>query len=234
MSDRLQGVSWSNPLGTDELGRDVFSRLIYAGRVSLSASLVAACVATAIGLPSGLVAGYMGGAVDSMLSRFTDAIMCCPPLILAMGVIAALGPSTRNAMLAIGLVYSPRLFRISRASTLSIRNASFIDAAKALSYPRRRIIFRHVLPSLASTVIVQVALIAGFALLAEASLSFLGLGVQPPTPSWGGMLQRAYMEIHSAPFLMIPPGVAIALAVFAFNQVGDGLRERSGRSSNGN
>ena len=220
-------------LGTDELGRDVLSRMMFAGRVSLLAAAEAVAVGVLIGVAPGLVAGYFGGRVDRWIMRVADAIMCFPPLILAMSIISVLGPSLTNAMIAVGVVFAPRFLRLVRASVLVIREETYIEAARSIGIPGRTVIARHIVPNILPPLIVQVSLAAGFSMLAEASLSFLGLGVQPPDASWGAMLGRAYANMDRAPRLVILPGIAIALVVLSFNLVGDGLRDSLGQNRDG-
>lgn len=228
MTNRLASPTATHWLGTDELGRDTLTRLIFASRTSLTASLLAVSVAVGIGLPFGLIAGYFGSWVDRLLSRIADALMCFPYLLLAMAVIAALGPGLRNAMTAIGLIFAPRLFRLVRASVMTIRNATFIEAAIASGTTTPRILVRHILPNISSPLIVQVTVMLAAALLAEAGLSFLGLGVMPPDSSWGLMLGRAFQYIRSAPLGTYWPGLAIALTTLSLNLIGDGLRDALG------
>lgn len=229
LTNRLASPNSTNWLGTDELGRDTLSRLIYATRTSLLAAFTAVLVALAIGLPAGLVAGYFGGWVDRVLSRIADALMCFPYLLLAMAIIAALGPGLRNAMTAIGLIFAPRLFRLVRASVVEIRNSTFIEAAVTCGTSTRRIVLTHILPNISSPLIVQVTVMLAAALLAEASLSFLGLGISPPDSSWGLMLGRAFEYIRSAPLGTYWPGIAIAITTLSLNIIGDGLRDALGR-----
>ncbi|HEY9565387.1 MAG TPA: ABC transporter permease [Nocardioides sp.] len=221
----LESPSGAHWLGTDELGRDQFSRFLYAGRTTLLASAEAVAVCLLLGLPFGLLAGYLGGIVDTVLSRLTDALMSAPALILAVAVVAVLGPGLTNAMLAIGVVSSPSLFRIVRGATISVRSETYIEACRAIGCTPGRIMRKHVLLNIIPPVAVQVALLLGVAMLAEASLSFLGLGVRPPMPSWGSMLRTAFDNIYAAKHLVYAPGIAIGLAVLAFSTVGDGLRE---------
>jgi peptide/nickel transport system permease protein len=186
-------------------------------------------VALAIGVPTGLVAGYFSGWVDRILSRIAEALMCFPYLLLAMAIIAALGPGLRNAMTAIGLIFAPRLFRLVRASVMEIRSSTFIEAAVTCGTSTRRILLRHILPNISSPLIVQLTVMLSAALLAEASLSYLGLGVSPPDSSWGLMLGRAFEYIRSAPLGTYWPGLAIALTTLSLNLIGDGLRDALGR-----
>lgn len=225
LGDRLQGPSSHHWLGTDDLGRDVLSRLIFAARVSLTAAAEATTVAVVIGVPLGLVAGYVGRWVDVVLSRIGDALLSIPGLLLALAIVAILGPGLTNAMVAIGLVYAPRFFRVVRASTLAVREEAYIDAARATGVSLPRILAQHVLPNTLSPLAVELSLAAGFALLAEASISFLGLGVQPPEASWGSMLGRSTRFMEQVPLLVIIPGTVIFVTVLACNVVGDALRD---------
>jgi peptide/nickel transport system permease protein len=224
-----KGPSSAHWLGTDDLGRDLLSRLIYGARVSMRVSGVVVVLAAAAALPIGLVAGYFGGYVDGILMRIMDAMFTFPPLMLALGVAALLGPSVTNASIAIAIPFIPGFARLVRAEVLGVREEAYIEASRSVGISSIRMLRRHVLPNVASPLIVQVAVSFGYALLAEASLSFLGFGVQPPHSSWGTMLQSAYNFVLDKPWPMIPPGVAIALSVLAFNLVGDGLRDALGR-----
>ncbi|MDY7100620.1 MAG: ABC transporter permease [Actinomycetota bacterium] len=216
-------------LGTDELGRDTLSRLMFACRISLLAPVIAVSVAFVLGVPLGLISGFAGGAVDTVLMRITDAVMSFPPLILAIAVIAVLRPSLTNAMLAVGFVFAPRFLRLVRGTVLSVREETYIEAARTIGTPSPVIIVRHVLPNVLSPLIVQISLAAGFSLLAEAGLSFLGLGVQPPDASWGSMMGRGFREMSQQTWLIVWPGLMIVLTVLAFNVLGDGLRDSLGR-----
>lgn len=229
MGNRLRPPNTGNWLGTDELGRDILSRLLHASQTSLVAAATAVGVALAIGLPTGLVAGYFGGSADKILSRIADAIMCFPYLLLAMAIIAALGPGLRNAMTAIGLIYAPRLFRVVRAASMEVRHSTYVEAAITSGTSRPRMLTRHVLPNISSPLIVQVTVMLSAALLAEASLSFLGFGVTAPDASWGMMLGRAFQNIRTAPWAAYWPGLAIAITTLSLNVVGDGLRDALGR-----
>ena len=225
LSERLQGLSGKHLLGTDDLGRDVLSRLLVGARVTLLAAVEATVIASLLGSPVGLVAGYLGGWVDLVLSRIADAILSIPGFLLALAIVGILKPGVTNAMIAIGLVYAPRFFRVVRGSTLAVREEAYVDAARALGVNRRRIIAGHVLPNIASPLAVELSLAAGFALLAEAGISFLGLGVQPPQASWGSMLGRSTRFMSEAPLLVVLPGLSIFLLVLAVNVVGNGLRD---------
>lgn len=215
-------------LGTDELGRDVFSRLLVAARVSLFASFLAVGVAVIVGFPLGLIAGLRGGRFERWVMRISDGLMAMPGLIIIIAVIAVFGSSLTAAMITLGVVLSPSILRIVRASALSVRQELFVDAARTLGLRQHTIARRHVLPQVMPPLIVQVSLTWGIALLAEAGLSFLGLGVQPPQPSWGGMLARATSYIYQHPILVLPPGIAITLTVLALNLLGDGIRDEIG------
>lgn len=216
-------------LGTDQVGRDVLSRLMHAARLSLLAAGIAVSFAVVVGLPIGLLSGYLGGIVDRLVMLVTDGLMGFPPIILAIGVVGALGPSIVNAMIAVGIIYIPRTIRVARGAAIAIRNDTYIEASRSIGTPVGRIIRTHLLPNILPPVIVQVSLMMGFAMLAEASLSFLGLGAQPPDASWGAMLGSAARELSRQPLLMVWPGLTIALVVLAFNVLGDGLRDSFGR-----
>ncbi|WGR91097.1 ABC transporter permease [Bradyrhizobium sp. ISRA443] len=211
-------------LGTDDLGRDVLSRLIYGAPATVYASLLAVGVAVAIGLPVGLVAGYFGGWIDDIVSRIIDTFLSFPAIVLAIAVTGALGIGLTNGMIAVGITMFPALARIVRARTLIVRQELYVDAAKGFGAPTWHVLWRHVLPNTLQPVIVQVTLLLAAALLAEASLSFLGLGIQPPDPSWGAMLARAYQYMEIAPEQMYAPGLAILVVSLAFNALGESLR----------
>jgi ABC-type dipeptide/oligopeptide/nickel transport system permease subunit len=220
-------------LGTDDLGRDVLSRLIFASRLSLVASVQAVAIALIIGLPLGLISGYVGGWVDTIIMRCNDALMSFPALILAVVIVGLLGPSLTNAMTAIGLVYAPRIMRVVRGSTLSVREEVYMMAARATGCSVTRIITRHVLPNVTGPLVVQATVLMGQALLAEAGLSFLGLGVQPPEASWGAMLGTAFPYLAQAPVPTIAAGTVISVTVLCFNLIGDGIRDSVGRMRRG-
>ena len=211
--------------GTDEIGRDVLSRVIWGARASLLAGLVSVSIAMALGVPIGLLAGYMGGWVDGVISRFTDAMLAVPFLILASALAAFLGPSLTNAMLAIGVSATPVFIRLTRGQVLAVKVEDFVEAARAVGNPHWRIALRHILPNILPPLIVQATLAIAAAVIAEASLSFLGLGQQPPAPSWGRMLNTAKNYVDNAPWMAIWPGMSIFLLVLSFNLLGDGLRD---------
>lgn len=217
--------SWAHWMGTDELGRDVLSRVIYGARASMLAGVVSVGIAAAIGIPMGVVAGFVGGVVDMVLSRIIDAMLACPFLILAIALAAFLGPDLMNAMIAIGVSTAPRFMRVSRAATMEAGSYDYVEAAWAIGNPAWRVALRHVAPNIIPPVLVQATLSIAQAIIAEASLSFLGLGEQPPLPSWGSMLNAAQQFLEQAPWLAIFPGLAIFLCVLSFNLVGDGLRD---------
>ncbi len=214
-------VHW---LGTDDFGRDALSRLLHGGAVSLSAAAIAVVVALVIGLPLGLVAGWRGRGTDAVLSRLSDGLMSVPALMLALTIVAVLGPGLVNAMTAIGLVLAPQFFRVSRAAAQDVRHETYIEAARAIGCRTRRTVGRHLMPNVLPPVLVQVTVTLGVGVSAEASLSFLGLGVAPPTASWGGMLSTAAQTITIAPHLVWPPGIMIFLTVLAFSFAGQGVQ----------
>ncbi len=217
--------SWAHWMGTDENGRDVLSRIIYGARASMSAGVISVTIAAGIGVPVGLLAGFAGGWTDTLISRVVDAMLACPFLILAIALAAFLGPSLQNAMIAIGVTAAPVFVRISRGSTMDAATNEYVEAARALGNPAWRVAVRHILPNIVPPVMVQATLAVASAIIAEASLSFLGLGQQPPSPSWGSMLNSAQRFLTQAPWLAVFPGAAIFLAVLSFNLVGDGLRD---------
>jgi peptide/nickel transport system permease protein len=215
-------VHW---FGTDELGRDVLSRLLWGARASLLAGVVSVCIAVAIGVPLGLLAGYFGKLVDGVISRIADALLSIPFLILAIALAAFLGPSLTNAMAAIGISAMPRFVRLTRGQAITVKAEDYVEGARAIGLGHARIIVRYILPNVLPPIIVQASLTIATAIIAEASLSFLGLGQLPPSPSWGSMLNTAKDFVSQAPWMSIFPGIAIFLAVLGFNLLGDGLRD---------
>jgi peptide/nickel transport system permease protein len=222
--DLLLPPSAAHLLGTDDLGRDVLSRLIWGAHNSLYATLLAVGVAVILGVPFGLVIGFVGGWLDTIGSRFIDALLSFPAIVLAIAVTGALGIGLTHAMLAVGIVFSPGLARLVRSQTLVVRGALYVDAARGFGAGPAYIIWRHIAPNAIQPVIVQVTLLLAVGLLAESTLSFLSLGVQPPAASWGGMLARAYNYMEIAPEQMYAPGFAILLTAMAFNALGESLR----------
>lgn len=231
LANRLVGPGPGHLLGADELGRDVLSRLLVATRVDLLASAEAVGIALAIGVPLGLIAGYYGGTGDALLSRVVDALMTLPPLMLAVVVVAILGPGLSHAMLAIAILIVPSFFRIVRASTQSARSELYIESARASGCTNWRILWRHILPAVAPPLLVQASFSASVVIVAEASLSFLGLGAQAPQATWGLMLQDASSNISSSPYLIYPPAIMVAVTILALSLLGDGLRDALGRDS---
>jgi peptide/nickel transport system permease protein len=217
--------SWAHPFGTDELGRDVLGRIIWGARASLLAGVVSVSISLALGMPLGLLAGYVGGWVDGLISRVVDGMLACPFLILAIALAAFLGPSLTNAMIAIGVSATPVFVRLTRAQVLNAKVEDYVEAARAVGNPHWRIVLRHILPNVLAPIMVQATLAIAAAIIAEASLSFLGLGQQPPEPSWGSMLDSARRFLSQAPWMAIWPGASIFLVVLAFNLLGDGLRD---------
>ncbi|WP_339947964.1 ABC transporter permease [uncultured Albimonas sp.] len=212
-------------LGTDDLGRDVFSRLIHGASASVYAAFLAVGVAAFLGIPVGLIAGYAGGWVDDVISRIIDTFLSFPAIVLAIAVTGVLGIGLTNAMISVGIVFAPQLARLARARTLVLKQELYVDAARCFGASPTRILWKHVLPNAIQPVLVQMTLLMAVALLAEASLSFLGLGMQPPEPSWGGMIARAYLYMQIAPEQMYAPGLAILATALAFNTLGESLRE---------
>jgi len=218
-------LSWAHWFGTDEVGRDVLARVMWGTRASLLAGVISVTIALCVGVPIGLLAGYVGGWTDALISRLTDAMLACPFLILAIALAAFLGPSLGNAMIAIGVTATPIFIRLTRGQVIAVKVEDYVEAARALGNPHRRIALRHILPNILPPILVQATLAIASAIIAEAALSFLGLGQQPPSPSWGSMLNAAQRFLTQAPWMAIFPGLAIFFTVLAFNLLGDGLRD---------
>jgi peptide/nickel transport system permease protein len=222
---RLKGPSSDFLFGNDEFGRDIFSRLIYGSRISFQVGVIAVGISAAIGILIGIVAGYIGGWVDGVLSLLMDVLYAFPTILLAIAIMAMLGNSLTNVMIAIGVVNAPTFMRVVRGSVLSVRHMTYVEAAHSLGASVPRIMAKHVMPNIMAPLIVHASLNFAFAVLAEASLAYLGLGNRPPSPSWGSMVSSSYGFLQLAPWAAIFPGVAIALTVLGFNLVGDGLRD---------
>ena len=211
--------------GTDDLGRDVLARVLYGARASLLAGAISVVIALSIGVPIGMIAGYRGGFVDALISRITDAMLACPFLILAIALAAFLGPSLGNAMIAIGISATPIFVRLTRGEVLNVKVEEYVEAARSVGDTDLQIAVRHILPNIMPALLVQATLSVAAAIIAEAALSFLGLGQQPPAPSWGSMLNAAQRFLTNAPWMAIWPGLAIFLVVLSLNLLGDGLRD---------
>ena len=224
LSAILSKPSPAHPLGTDDLGRDVLARIVYGARLSLAASLMAVGIAALLGVPFGLLAGYTGGWIDDVIMRVNDALQTIPALVLAMAIAATLGPGLFNVMVAVGVIFAPRFARLVRGQALAVREEAFVESARAVGATHNRIVWRHVFPNLLSPILVQISISIAFALLAETSLSFLGVGIRPPEASWGADVGRGYRFMRRAPWLVFMPGMAVLLTTLAFNFVGDGVR----------
>lgn len=221
---RFQPWSGDHWFGTDEYGRDVWSRLVYGTRVTLQAAMVAVGVSVLIGVPTGLIAGFRGGFVEAALSRVFDGLMSIPGLILALTIVAVLGPGLTNAMAAVGLIFAPQFYRVARASTSEVMGETYIESSVSIGCPPARVVLKHVLPNVVPAILVQVSVALGVAVSAEASLSFLGLGVEAPTASWGSMLSTAAQTMNLAPNLVWMPGILIFTVVLSFSLVGEGIQ----------
>lgn len=221
----LQAPSLEHPFGTDQVGRDVYSRVVYGTRISILVGFIAVGIALTAGVLVGLIAGLYRGWIDEVLMRVMDAIHAFPALVLALAITAALGAGISNVMIAIGIVYIPSYARLVHGQVLAVREREFVVAARVLGAPTWRLMFRHIWPNVTAPIIVQASLNVSSAILTEASLSFLGLGVRPPTPSWGSSLRAGYQFLTTAPWLSIYPGLAIFITVLALNLFGDGLRQ---------
>lgn len=226
LARRLAGPSWAHPFGLDELGRDILARLLVGARISLLVGLAVVGVSAAVGTTIGAVAGYVGGWLDEVLGRLMDTLLAFPGILLSIALVAVLGPSLPNVVLALVVVGWVGYARLVRGQVLRIRELEYVQAARALGAPAARILMRHVVPATASSITVQSTLGMAGAVISEASLSFLGLGVQPPTPSWGTMLDAGRSHLLDAPHVTVIPGLAIALLVLGFNFAGDALRDR--------
>lgn len=225
VADRRLPPSRAHIMGTDEIGRDTFSRIVYGGRVSLRVGILAVLIGAAIGTFLGIVSGFLGGWLDAVIMRCVDVLLAFPGILLALSIVAILGPSINNVMIAVGIEFIPAFVRTVRGSTLSAKEEDYVLAARAVGAKSGRIIGRHVLPNVVQTVIVLGSLAVGIAILAAAGLSFLGLGAQPPTPEWGAMLSDARNYLRESPHLAVFPGATIMIVVLSLNLVGDGLRE---------
>ncbi len=223
--NRLAAPSFDHPFGTDDFGRDILSRVIYGTRISLRIGVVCVLIALVAGTAIGLVAGYYGGVIDQILMRLMDLVLAFPSILLAIGIVAVLGPGLENAMIAIGVVAIPQYARLIQASTLTVRESDYVQALRALGAKDLRILGTAILPNCMAPLIVQATLSLATAILDAAGLSFLGLGAQPPTPEWGAMLSGGRELILSAPWVLTYPGIAIFITVLAFNLLGDGLRD---------
>ena len=217
--------SLQHPFGTDQFGRDVFARIIHGGRLSLSLSIISMSIAVAIGAFIGAVAGYYGGRVDDVLMRLMDILLAIPPMLMSISIVAALGQSMVNLLIALAIAYIPVFARVIRSTILSIKGQEFVEAARACGTSNARIILRHIIPNAIGPIIVEATLTMGAAILVISSLSFMGLGIEPPAPEWGTMLYEGREVIRSSPYLVIFPGIAIALSVMSLNLLGDGLRD---------
>ncbi|MFP7672557.1 ABC transporter permease [Marivita sp. S0852] len=217
--------SWDHWMGTDEIGRDVMSRLIWGAQASLLAGVVSVGIAVLFGVPLGIIAGYFGGWTDAVISRCTEALLAVPFLILAIALAAFLSPSLTNAMIAIGISATPIFIRLTRGQVINIKSEDYVDSARAIGLPTRKILTRYIFPNVLPPILVQATLTIATAIIAEASLSFLGLGQQPPAPSWGSMLNTAKNFLNQAPWMAMWPGLSIFFVVLGFNLLGDGLRD---------
>ncbi len=225
LTRRLEGPSWEHWFGLDEVGRDVLSRVIWGSRISLSIGFLAASISLVMGVVLGALAGYFGGAVDTMIMRLVDLLMAIPQILLIIAVVAALGPSFLNVIVVIGATGWTQYARVTRGEFMSLRNEEFVEAARAVGGSTARIVFGHILPNCLAPIIVLVTLNVATAVLIETALSFLGFGVQPPTPSWGNILTPGRQFLRHAPHIATMPGLAITLTVLVFNLAGDGLRD---------
>jgi peptide/nickel transport system permease protein len=224
-TQRLAAPSADLPFGTDALGRDLLSRVLHGSRLSIEVAVLSVAIATFVGGILGLVSGYLGGIADLVIGRVMDVFFAFPAILLALGIVAALGPDPRNVIIAIAVVYTPIFARVVRGPVLALKARDFVEAARAIGATQTRIVVRHIVPNLLSTLVVQVSLALSWAVLTEGALSFLGLSAQPPAPSWGVMLNEGRQYLEFATHLAIFPGLAIMIAVLGFNLLGDGLRD---------
>lgn len=224
-TQRLAAPTAEFPFGTDALGRDLLSRILFGARLSVQVAVVSVAIATAVGTLLGLVSGYLGGVADFLIGRILDVFFAFPAILLALGIVAALGPDPKNVIIAIAVVYTPIFARVVRGPVLALKARDFVEAARAVGATQTRIVARHIVPNLLSTLIVQVSLALSWAILTEGALSFLGLSAQPPAPSWGVMLNEGRQYLEFATHLALFPGLAIMVAVLGFNLLGDGLRD---------
>ncbi|HVL24677.1 MAG TPA: ABC transporter permease [Thermomicrobiales bacterium] len=222
---RLTGPTWDNPFGMDEFGRDILSRLLYGARISFEVGVIAVGISAVVGVVLGLIAGYFGGWLDSLLSLLMDVLFAFPTILLAIAIMAMLGNSIGNVMIAIGIVNAPTFMRVVRGSVLSVRQTTYIESAISIGASTPLILRRHVFPNITAPLIVHASLNFAAAVLAEASLAYLGLGNKPPSPSWGSMVSSSYSFLQLAPWAAVVPGVAIGITVLGFNLLGDGLRD---------
>jgi peptide/nickel transport system permease protein len=225
IGNRLQRPDLQHAFGTDHMGRDVWARIVHGTRIALLVGLIAVGIGIGLGTPIGAISGYYRGKVDEVIMRVMDSLLAFPPILMALVVITILGPSLLTTMMAIGIVYVPRFARVSRGSVLAEREKEYVEAARMVGESNLSILFRQILPNTLSPLIVQATVFIAYAILTEAALSFLGLGIQPPNPSWGSMLNEAKVFIESDPHLAIVPGLAISITVLGFNLFGDGLRD---------
>jgi peptide/nickel transport system permease protein len=225
LDERLEQPTFKHPLGTDNLGRDILSRIIFGARISLKAAIVVVMISMSIGVPLGLIAGYFGGKIDDIIMRFADMILAFPSLLLAIAIVASLGPSLINALIAIALPWWPWYTRLMRSQVISVKEMQFVESARAIGASRWRIMFRHILPNCLSPIIVQATVDMGYIILAIASLGFLGLGTQPPAADWGVMVSDGREFFMKQWWISTFSGAAIFLTVLAFNLTGDGIRE---------
>jgi len=221
----LRPMSWQHPFGTDDMGRDIFSRVILGSRISLEIAIMVIAISLAVGIPLGAIAGYMGGWIDETIMRVTDMFLAFPSILLAMAIAAALGPSLTNTMIAISLTWWPWYTRLVRGQALSLRERTFVEAAKAMGVSQKRIIFQHILPHTFSSVIVQISMDVGYVIITAAGLGFVGLGAQPPAPEWGLMISIGRTFMPQWWWYATFPGLAIMIVVLGFNFLGDALRD---------